>query len=101
MDDDGLIGLEHPIEVRHGRIEREEVVELERRRLAFSVSALSPRSATQSGSPTGITVASPSSAPRRIIVSMRGSRPSARANFGRCAQANSVPEASSNARREG
>ena len=47
------------------------------------VSALSPRSLTQSGSPTGATAASPSSAPRRMITSSRGSRPSASARFGR------------------
>src|SRR5262245_51044783 len=69
--------------------------------LLSSVSALSPRSETQSGSPTGATVASPSSAPRSTIVRKRGSRPSARASFGRCAQANSVPEASSGSRRDG
>ena len=51
--------------------------------LPSSVSALSPRSATQSGSPTGATAASPSSAPRSTITSRRGSRPSARATFGR------------------
>ncbi len=45
--------------------------------LPSSVSALSPRSATQSGSPTGATVASPSSAPRRMMARKRGSRPSA------------------------
>src|SRR5215212_11701928 len=69
--------------------------------LPSSTSALSPRSFTQSGSPTGATAASPSSAPRSTIVSRRGSRPSARASFGKCAQANSVPEASRSSRRDG
>src|SRR5262249_24127012 len=69
--------------------------------LLSNVSALSPRSETQSGSPTGATVASPSRAPRSTIVRKRGSRPSARASFGRYAQANRVPEASSNSRRDG
>src|SRR5262249_2007172 len=62
------------------------------------VSALSPRSATQSGSPTGATAASPSSAPRSTMVRRRGSRPSARASLGAKAQANKVPEASNSSR---
>src|SRR6185437_4913030 len=66
-----------------------------------SVSALSPRSRTQSGSPTGATAASPSSAPRSTMVRKRGSRPSASATRGRCAQANSTPEASRSSRRLG
>ena len=61
----------------------------------------SPRRRTQSGSPTGATAARPSSAPRNTTTSRRGSRPSARAARGRCAQANSTPEASSNSRRVG
>src|SRR6185436_8135354 len=67
--------------------------------LPSSVSALSPRSFTQSGSPTGATAASPSSAPRSTMVSMRGSRPSARASLGRNGQANSTPAPPSNSRR--
>ena len=67
--------------------------------LPSSVSALSPRSLTQSGSPTGATAASPSSAPRSTMVSMRGSRPSARASFGRNGQANSTPAPASSSRR--
>jgi hypothetical protein len=51
--------------------------------LLSNVSALSPRSATQPGSPTGAATASPSSAPRRMKVRNRGSRPSARASRGR------------------
>src|SRR6202034_2582876 len=66
-----------------------------------NVSALSPRSGTQFGSPTGATAARPSSAPRSTMTSKRGSRPSARASFGKCAQANSVPEASNKSRRDG
>src|SRR5438552_7130767 len=69
--------------------------------LPSSVKALSPRSLIQSGSPTGATVASPSSAPRSTITRKRGSRPSARAALGRCAQANSTPDASSSWRRDG
>ena len=69
--------------------------------LPSSVNALSPRNATQSGSPTGATVASPSSAPRKTMARKRGSRPSACASFGRKAHANRVPEASSNSRRDG
>ena len=34
MNDDRLIGREHAMQIRHRRIEREEIVELERRRLA-------------------------------------------------------------------
>src|ERR1043165_8368053 len=67
--------------------------------LPSSRSALSPRSFTQSGSPTGATAARPSSAPRKMIVSMRGSRPSARASFGRNGQANRTPAPPSNSRR--
>src|SRR6185312_7461115 len=66
-----------------------------------SVRALSPRNRTQSGSPTGATAAKPSSAPRRTMTRKRGSRPSAKATRGRCAQANNTPDASSNSRREG
>ena len=94
VHDRGLPGLVQPVQVRHRGIEREE-----RSRAAAPAScrrarsALSPRSFTQSGSPTGATAASPSSAPRRMMVSMRGSRPSARASFGRNGQANSTPAA--------
>ena len=35
MDDDRLVGGKHAMQVRHRRIEREEIVELERRRLAL------------------------------------------------------------------
>src|SRR6185312_14443685 len=66
-----------------------------------SVSALSPRRRTQSGSPIGATAANPSRAPRSTIVRKRGSRPSARAARGRWAQAKSTPEASSSSRRLG
>ena len=69
--------------------------------LLCSVKAFSPRSAIQSASPTGATVARPSSAPRRMMVRKRGSRPSASASFGIEAQANSVPEANITSRREG
>src|SRR6187402_56368 len=67
--------------------------------LPSSTSALSPRSFTQSGSPTGATAASPSSAPRSTMVSMRGSRPSARASFGTNGQANRTPAPASSSRR--
>src|SRR5438309_1150477 len=64
-------------------------------------SALSPRSLIQSGSPTGATAASPSSAPRSTMTRKRGSRPSARAALGTKAQANNTPDASMSSRRDG
>ena len=61
-------------------------------------SPLSPRSFPHSGSPTGATTPSPSSAPRNTMTSSRGSRPSARATRGTEAQANSTPEPSNSSR---
>ena len=75
MHDGGGARLVEPMQVRHRRIEREEGIERQRRRRAVERERLVAAQPTQSGSPTGATAASPSSAPRSTITSRRGSRP--------------------------
>ena len=57
VHDRGLLGLVEPVQVRHRRIEREEAIERQRRRLAVEHQRLVAAQLTQSGSPTGATAA--------------------------------------------
>ena len=70
------------------------MIEGQRGVLPSSASARSPRKALQSGSPTGASAPSPSSAPRRTMTDNRGSRPSARADLGVLVQATRASERS-------
>ena len=94
MHDGGGAGSVQPMQIGHRRVEGEEGIERQPGRCALQGERLVAAQPIQSGSPTGATAASPSSAPRSTMVSSRGSRPSARASLGANAQANSVPEAS-------
>ena len=85
----------------HRRIEREEIVEPERRDLAVERQRAARR-ATQSSPDRRPAQRWRGHRARRAstMVRKRGSRPSARASFGRYAHANRVPEASSTFRRD-
>ena len=94
MHDGRLAGLVQPVQVGHRRIEREEGVERQRRRLAVERERRSPRSSHPVGVADRRHRGEPVEAPRSTMARKRGSRPSARASFGRNGQANSTPEPS-------
>ena len=102
VHDGCLLRLVEPVKVRHRRIEREERVERQCRRSCRRARAPGRRAGRPSPDRRPAQpCASPSSAPRSTMTSMRGSRPSARASLGACAQANSAPEPTSISRRVG
>src|SRR6516162_1121629 len=101
MDDDRLVRFEHAVQIRHRRIEREEIVELECWYLAVE------RQRIVAAQRNPIRISNRSHCREPVERTAQHDREKAwvasfgTASFGRCTQANSMPEASSNSRRDG